>query len=116
MIHNEKQNQHVHFKYVNFFTINSVAFYMFGPADTAKPLPLGWYRRTHSISTHNLTQMILSIFYISTYILKLLYKTQHYTFVSCLTFCVIYPSKNTSLKMATVGGRNMWEATLLIIQ
>jgi len=24
-----------------------------------------------------------------------------------LTFCVMYPSKNTSLKMATIGGQNM---------
>ena len=33
-----------------------------------------------------------------------------------LTFFVIYPSKNTSLKMTTIGGRNMWGAALFILQ
>jgi len=58
-----------------FCIINSVAFYMFRPADTATPSPLGWCHHTHCISTRISTQMILSIFYISTYILNLLYKT-----------------------------------------
>jgi len=31
-------------------------------------------------------------------------------------FYVIYPSKNTSLKMVTIGDRNMKGATLFIVQ
>jgi hypothetical protein len=31
-------------------------------------------------------------------------------------FCVIYPSKNTSLMMVTTEGRNMWQAMVFLIQ
>jgi hypothetical protein len=94
MIHNEKKAQHVHFKHVKFCTINSVAFYMFRPADITTPPPLGWCHCTHSISTHNSTQTIFSIFFISTYILKFLYiKVTHYVFVNCFNV-----RRNTSFK------------------
>jgi len=33
-----------------------------------------------------------------------------------LTFYVTYLSKNTSLKLATIGGRNMYDIMLFIIQ
>jgi hypothetical protein len=32
------------------------------------------------------------------------------------TFYIIYPSKNISMNMATIGGQNMQEATLFMIQ
>jgi len=35
-------------------TINSVAFYMFRPADTATPPPLGWCQHTHTACQHTI--------------------------------------------------------------
>ena len=36
------------------------------PADTTPPIPLGWCHHIHSIPTHNLAHIILSILYILT--------------------------------------------------
>jgi len=49
---------------------------------------------------------------------KLLFKTSPFYIckLNYLDFYVIYSSKNTTLKVATIGGRNMWDATLFIVK
>jgi hypothetical protein len=72
------------------------------PADMTPLQWIGWCRHIDCISTRNSTHIILSIFTFVNYTVLTLYMT--------------YPSKNTSLKTDTTGGRNMQEATLFIIQ
>jgi hypothetical protein len=48
--------------------------------------------------------------------LKLLYKIQHGIFFNLIGVPCNIPSKNTSLKMATIGDQNIYKVTLLGIQ
>jgi hypothetical protein len=54
-----------------------------------------------------LAQIFLSIFYILTYFQPYSSNLILYICQLVVLFCVIHPSKNTFLNMATIGGRNM---------